>query len=249
MTATPGSVAPTASEPAAPLRRIRFGLTERVAHWIHAAGFFAMLATGLVLYLPMLASTVGNRPLAKALHLASAALWLTGLALVATLGDRGALRRARRELERFDDDDLRWLRRRGPAPQGRFNAGQKAHTVIQAALATLFVVSGVLLWLGERATELRLPGTIAVHDVSMFAASLLVAGHLYLALVHEPTRPAMSGMVSGEVDAAWAREHHAKWHREDAGRPPRPGPARLALGLVIALAGVAGTVALVADVL
>ena len=31
----------------------RFGRTERSLHWVHATGFLAMLATGLVLYLPV----------------------------------------------------------------------------------------------------------------------------------------------------------------------------------------------------
>ncbi|HEX8102601.1 MAG TPA: hypothetical protein VF533_08320 [Solirubrobacteraceae bacterium] len=41
----------------------------------------------------------------------------------------------------------------------------------------LFVVSGVLLWPGERNTALRLPGTIAVPDLTALAAGALVAGH------------------------------------------------------------------------
>ena len=134
-----------------------------------------MFATGLVLYMPALAQLFSSRPIVKGIHLVAAVAWLTALALVALLGDRRALRRTRRELERFDADDLRWLRRR-PAPQGRFNAGQKAHAIVQAALALLFTVSGALLWLGERNTDLRLPGTIALHDASMVVAGALVAG-------------------------------------------------------------------------
>src|SRR4051812_41743680 len=177
MTATPGSVTPTVSDAR---RVVRFGRTERTLHWVHASAFLAMLATGLVLYLPMLAQVVSDRPLMKAMHLAAAAGWLTALLLVAVLGDRRAPGRTPRELERFDVDDLRWLRGR-PARQGRFNAGQKAHAAVQAALALLFVVSGALLWLGERNTALRLPGTIALHDVAMYVAAALVVGHVYMA--------------------------------------------------------------------
>jgi formate dehydrogenase subunit gamma len=232
MTATPGSATPTASEP----RLVpRFGVTERALHWIHAAAFFALLGSGLVLYLPSLAERVGSRPVVKAVHLAVAVGWLGLIVLVVLLGDRRALRRARRELERFDDDDLRWLRGR-PAPQGRFNAGQKAHAVLQAALAVLLLVSGVLLWLGERNTTLRLDGTILLHDLATYVAVLLVAGHLVLALVWPRTRPALRGMVSGEVRAGWAREHHAKW--DPAPAPPSAPRGRAALGagvLVLAL--------------
>ena len=114
MTAMPGSVTPTVSD----ARRVaRFGRTERTLHWVHATAFFAMLATGLVLYLPVLAQVVSNRPLMKAMHLVAATAWLTALLLVAVLGNRRALGRTRRELERFDADDLRWLRG-APCPRG-----------------------------------------------------------------------------------------------------------------------------------
>jgi formate dehydrogenase subunit gamma len=249
MTATRTSVAPTASEP--PATVARFGATERAVHWVHATAFFALAATGLALYLPVLASAIGDRPLLKALHLGTAAAWLTALLALALGGDRRRLRRTRQELERFTDDDLAWLARRPGARAGRFNAGQKAHAVLQAALAALFVVTGVLLYLGERDTALRFAGTIPVHDACTFVALALVAGHLYLALVNEPTRPALRGMTEGRVDAAFAREHHAAWTPEPdaAAAPWRPtARARLAAALVL-LAGAAGTLVLVFDTL
>ncbi|MHB8656552.1 MAG: cytochrome b/b6 domain-containing protein [Solirubrobacteraceae bacterium] len=247
MTATPGSVAPTVSEP----RYVRrFGGTERTLHWAHASAFFAMLATGLVLYLPGLAAHIGSRPLLKALHLAAAVAWLLALALIATLGDRRALCRTRRELERFGPDDARWLRGRR-APQGRFNAGQKVHAIIQAAFSVLFVVSGTLLWLGERNTALRLSGTIVLHDGLMYLAVLLVLGHIYLALFGRSTRPALRGMVRGTVDAGWAREHHSKWtpplHVAPNERPLQRRAIALSALLIIG-AGIGGT-ALVQDAL
>ena len=106
---------------------------------------------------------------------------------------------SRRSAERFDADDRRFLalRRRGRPrgwrgriPQGRFNAAEKSHAIVQAALAVLFAVSGVLLWLGERDTTFRLPGTVALHDAAMYVAIVLVLGHLYLALITaRPARP------------------------------------------------------------
>lgn len=216
--------------------RPRFGATERTLHWIHAAGFTAMLATGLVLYLPAL-SGLGGRPLVKALHLGAATAWGLGLALVALLGDRAALRATRRQVERLDDDDLRWLRG-SRAPQGRFNAGQKIHAVLQVAFAALFVVSGALLWLGERDTSFQLSGTVPLHDGATFISLALVLGHLFLALVWPPTRPALRGIVRGSVDAAWALRHHPKWARDEPAEPPRR-PTRRQLGLagVVALTG------------
>jgi formate dehydrogenase subunit gamma len=210
-TPTHGSAAATATERE---RVARFDATERLLHWVHALAFFVLLGSGLILYLPSLADAFGNRPLAKDIHLITAIVWFAALLAIGLLGNRRALGRDRREIERFDADDLAWLRGR-PAPQGRFNAGQKAHAILQAALAVLFTVSGVLLWLGERNTSFRLDGTIVLHDGAMFVAVALVAGHLFLALVWPTTRPALRGMVRGDVDAEWAAEHHTKWMADD----------------------------------
>ena len=207
MTATPGSGTPMA--PDAALVR-RFSRTERALHWIHAIAFFALLLTGLVLYLPALSGVLGSRESVKNAHLYIAAGWAVLIVLTVLLGDRRGLRRTIHEVEGFDSDDGRWLRRRG-APQGRFNAGQKIHTVIQAAFAVLFVISGLLLWFGEQNTNLRFGGTIVLHDGITLMATVLVLGHLYLALVHPRTRPSMRGIVLGTVREDWAREHHAKW--------------------------------------
>jgi formate dehydrogenase subunit gamma len=129
---------------------------------------------------------------------------------VVALGDRRGLRRTLRDLDLFDDDDLGWLRRRH-RPQGRFNAGQKLNAAVTAAFALLFAISGALLWLGERDTRFRLAGTVRLHDALTYASIVLVAGHLYLALIYPATRHALRGITLGEVREDWAREHHANW--------------------------------------
>jgi formate dehydrogenase subunit gamma len=245
MTVTPGSASPTATErPAAAAVVPRFGATERTLHWIHAAAFFVMLATGLVLYLPALSNVFADRPTFKAIHLVTAVVWLAALALIAILGNRRVLADDLGEIERFDDDDVRWLRGK-TAPQGRFNAGQKAHAVVQGALAVLFTVSGVLLWLGERNTSFRLSGTIVLHDGAMYVAVVLVLGHLFLSLVWPTTRPALRGIVRGSVDAAWARAHHAKWRPASAPDWVPPGAAAVGVAALVAVAaGIAVALAL-----
>lgn len=197
----------------------RFSRTERTLHWVHAAAFFVLLATGLVLYLPSLASAVGRRPFVKDVHVYTALAWLVAIAAVVVLGDRRGLRRTLAELETLDADDRRWLRGRG-APQGRFNAGQKLNAALTAAFALLFAVSGFLLWYGERDTRFRFASTILLHDGLAYVSVALLAGHLYLALVHPRTRHALRGMTLGDVREDWAREHHAKWlaAAEAAGR-------------------------------
>jgi formate dehydrogenase subunit gamma len=191
--------------------RRRFTRAERTLHWANAVFFFFLLVTGLALYLPSLAVLVGRRPLVQSVHFWSGVAWIAVLAAIVLAGDRKGIRRTARELDRFDRDDIRWLLARRPAPQGRFNAGQKINAALTGAFTILFAVSGVLLWLGERDTSLRFASTVVLHDGLMYVSLVLLIGHLYLAVIHPATRHALRGITVGTVSEEWAARHHAKW--------------------------------------
>ncbi|HEY2353596.1 MAG TPA: cytochrome b/b6 domain-containing protein [Gaiellaceae bacterium] len=190
----------------------RFSPVERLLHWVNALGFFFLLATGLILYLPSLSILVARRQLIQSMHFWAGVGWLAALAIVVALGFRRLLRTAR-ELESFDGDDLRWLRG-GKAPQGKFNAGQKINAALTAAFTLLFGLSGLLLWFGEHDTRLRFASTVILHDGLMYVSLSLLVGHLDLALIHPTTRHALRGMTVGTVSEEWAHRHHGKWKPE-----------------------------------
>ncbi len=49
------------------------------------------------------------------------------------------------------------------------------------------------------------------HGLAAGAATLLVAGHVYLAVLHPATRHALRGITLGTVRRDWAEDHHADW--------------------------------------
>lgn len=222
----------------------RFARTERWLHWVHGVSFLLMLATGLVLFLPMLAGLVGNRPLVKGAHLIVAVAWLAGIALVLLLGDRRTVRRSWRQFLALDRDDVRWLTSQAAraTPQGRFNGGQRLHGLVQGALLILFYVSGAILWLGERDNDLRLPGALALHDGAMLLGGAFVVGHIWIAL-SPGTRVSLSGMTDGTVPTSYAERHHAAW---DPATEPVERPAPLTVGRLVAAAAVVVVAALLA---
>ena len=175
----------------------RFSRTERTLHWVNAAGFLLLLATGLILYLPRLSVLVGRRPLMKDIHLWGGIGWIGALAIVIVLGDRRGIVRTARDLEVLRPS--------------RFNVGQKVNALLNAAFALLFLVTGLLLWFGERNTRFRFTSTVLVHDVLMYAALTLLVGHLYLALIHPATRHSLRGMTRGTVREDWAELHYPRW--------------------------------------
>lgn len=214
---------------ARPARISRFSVAERLLHWLLAVTFFVMLGSGLALYVPALSNLVA-RPTAKAWHIDASLALLAGVAVL-LITHWSELRATLRELDRFDRHDASWLRGaprhllscRPSPPQRRFNAGQKLNSALVAGLMGVAFLTGFLLWYGERNTRYRFAGTVIVHDWAMFALIILVAGHLYLALVHPSTRHALRGIILGSVNREWARRHHATWVAEQEADEQRTG--------------------------
>jgi formate dehydrogenase subunit gamma len=205
-------------------RVLRFTRSERAVHSLIAVAFFSLLISGLV---------VGRRGkfhnVMYAWHLVSAGALVAGVALVFVAGNRRALKGSARDLLQLGAEDRRWLARapsrtlaQAPMPAtGRFNAGQKLNFVSVCVLLAALYVSGV---------DTIVEGTqhnliFAVHKVATIAASILVAGHIYMAIVKRDTRAALRGMLTGEVDREWASEHYPGWTsaqpRAHSERPPR----------------------------
>jgi formate dehydrogenase subunit gamma len=208
----------TVGQPTRAGRVVRFTLTERLLHLVVVISFFAMLGTGLALYFSGLAQYI-TRPTAKSIHLWAAIVMFASAFVIPLLGNRRAVARSMEEVQHFDVDDAAWisgglhrLTSDTPAPpQGRFNAGQKLNTTISAGLLVVLGFTGLLLWLGERNTSWRFAGSVPMHDLAALLVTVLVAGHMYLALINPSTRHALRGMVQGDVDRDWAAHHHASW--------------------------------------
>src|SRR3954447_22436699 len=91
----------------------RFGLSERIAHWLLAAAFASMLATGVFM------GGIGplhHRAILIA-HVGSAIVLVSGIAaLIALRRSRLPLAQTARDLRPLDARDRRWLRLPPPRP-------------------------------------------------------------------------------------------------------------------------------------
>jgi formate dehydrogenase subunit gamma len=183
----------------------RFSRTERAFHWVHAAAFLVLLGSGLCLYLPSLAELVGRRPLLKDVHIYTAVAWLVALVLIFVFGDQESLVDTAREVNELTPS--------------RMNVGQKLNTIVTAAFAVLFTVTGFFLWYGERNTRFRMPQALLVHDWLMYVSFFLFVGHLFLAVIYPKTRHSLNGMTRGWVDADWALVNHPEWASELRNEP------------------------------
>jgi formate dehydrogenase subunit gamma len=210
----------------------RFSGADRMVHWVIAGSFFALLVSGLGLWLPPNMNPVlDHREAVRTVHL-DAALILVAV-MIPALGRGGPLRKLWRDVEMFTRDDWRWLRRIAvPSrwrheplpPQGRFNAGQKLNTVFTAAGIVGFIVTGAVMWQGERLAPSLANAADQWHIWLMFIMVPLIAGHIAVATLFPSTRPAMRGILFGVVRLDFARRRHARW--ADAVAPLTDGQSR-----------------------
>jgi len=183
-----------------PRRLARWTRTERAVHWVHATAFCVLLGSGLCLYLPSLSERISRRPLLKHIHLYTAVAWAVALVVIFLVGDRRSLLRLAREVDLL-------------GVPSRMNRRQKANTIITAAFAILFAVSGFDLWYGERDTRFRFANALLIHDWLMYISFFLFVGHLFYAVVLPSTRHSLNGMTRGWVWEDWARYRHPEWVR------------------------------------
>ena len=193
-----------------PDRVRRFTVSERAVHWLTALTSLILVLSGL-----LVGRSGAFHNVMYAMHLAAAGLLLCGALLIVATDDQRAVRRTARELGRLREEDHEWLgaipeRLLHAAPEppvARFNAGQKINFMLVCILLAVLYVSGIDTIIAGTHHNL----VFASHKLGTIALSVLVAGHLYMALVNRATRPALRGMLTGQVDRKWAREHYPRW--------------------------------------
>ena len=196
-----------------PVRRPRFDGTERAVHWVTAVVALALVATGAVMYVGPLAGLVGHRGTVRTVHFWCGVVVPVPLVLGLLAPRRGrALRADARALERLDADDRAWLRRRPSAGPGKFNAGQKLNTAFLLGAGVVLFLTGLMLRAATSFPVTLRTGATFVHDWFAIGLTLLVLGHVVLAL-RDPG--ALAGITRGSVRVDWARRHHPRWTDPD----------------------------------
>lgn len=223
---TTDSPLPAADRPL-PARIERFALSTRLLHWLNAALFLILLVSGFLIYIPAVkAPAIGGYRLVPLLHIIFGIAWiLAPLSVVILLRRRRALIADVTDALAPEPGDVAWLRyavltvlgaRLRPPRTGKFNAGQKLNTwywlLASVALATTGLVLAVNVFTKSVFEAAFVEQVFPLHQLIALISLIPLAGHLYVALVNRSTRPALSGMVDGNVDAQWAREHHPDWY-------------------------------------
>ncbi len=213
---------------------LRFTAATRAFHWVHAVPFLVLLLTGLSLFLPPVKSVhIGGYRLVPLIHVIVGVAFIVGVPLlVIAVRNRRALATDLRQALTPEPGDAAWGRyavyallgaRVAEPPAGKYNLGQKLNSAFWIAVTAGLMGSGVVLAVNFFTKRVFGAGFVEQaftwHDALMFLAIPVLLGHLYLALVNPATRPSLRGILTGRVDAAWARRHHARWAAASAPEP------------------------------
>jgi formate dehydrogenase subunit gamma len=204
---------------------LRHPVYTRVLHWAVALFFFLALFSGFGIYLPWLfrwfTPIFGGGPLSRELH-----PWF-GIGFVFFFGLQMLNWIKAMAWTKADSNWMRGLKKiisgeekMEPPDTGFFNAGQKMQFWEIVAGCVVYLVTGVVLWIGA-ATFGRIAVAVCyvLHDIS---ALIMLGGifiHVYLSTIGEPGT--FQAMTRGAVSEAWAWTFHPAWFKEVTGRDAR----------------------------
>ncbi len=195
---------------------LRFDRVERLAHWVNAAFFTALILTALPLYFGQVEALVGRRAVIAEIHTWTGILLPVPL-LISMSGSWG--KRFRADISRFGlwtQSELNWLRSIGRYPlveSDKFNPGQKLNALfIGSSIVVMFGTGFILHWFNFFPLDWR-TGATFVHDVLAFAIVVVILGHIFFALTH---REALKSIFTGHITRSWAAQHAKRWFAEEA---------------------------------
>jgi formate dehydrogenase subunit gamma len=202
----------------------RFGGLDRFAHWLTAACFIVLALSGLnisvgrFVLLPVIGpdAFTALSQTGKYLHNYLAWPFMLGVVLMFLLWVKDNLPSAL---------DITWLKQGGGLfakgvhpPAERFNAGQKLIFWSVVAGGVALSVSGIIMLFppdgGAAVSQLQMWTTI--HALVGVVLIAVIIGHIYIGSIG--MEGAFDAMGSGEVDLAWAREHHKLWVERELAR-------------------------------
>lgn len=195
----------------------RYKPNERSNHWITAISFVMLALSGLALFHPAMfwltALFVGG-PWTRILHpFIGLVMFVSFMGLVLRFWHHNFL----------DAADVKWMMQIGDVLTNReerlpaigsYNAGQKL--LFWSLLVSMvgLLLTGLVMWRAYFSHFFHIDiirAASLLHALFGFVIIAAITVHIYAAIW---IKGSIKAMTRGTVSYAWARRHHANWHRE-----------------------------------
>lgn len=198
----------------------RYHLPDMLLHWSVALGFVLALVSGYFIFFQgtstLLDTTAGF--VLRLAHRIGAVLLVAAPVIYFIFSKKrfGFL-----VAFKYDKNDLGWLKAAPKhyftggdlPPQGKYNTGQKMYFLFAILCCLLLALSGFAMWF-EWFTETAALVMLAIHDISALAIGLFFFVHVYLVVFHPHERTSFNAMITGYMDADYAKHSHELWYKE-----------------------------------
>ncbi|MFZ3129628.1 MAG: cytochrome b/b6 domain-containing protein [Desulfosporosinus sp.] len=205
---------------------LRFGATERLSHWVHAVAFFTLLFTGLGVLSASFApamSIFGGIQNTMIIHRVVAVIFVVVVGLLFFVGDTSGHRFWLKAVFTWKEADFKHVMTfpqeffgfntdgKFP-PQDKFNGGEKINSMLTIFGSIFITLSGIVMWFASSFPAGLVRWAYPVHDLAAFMMATAITGHLYLAIIHPKSNPALKGIINGYVKTSFAKHHYLKWY-------------------------------------
>lgn len=204
----------------------RFTPSERWLHNVVMLTFIALLMTGMGMLMYNLKGDQGpSRQFIVTIHKYISLVFLTAPVLLVVFGNRRVWKENFRLLTTWGKKDIEWLMKKPLTsvfndmklpPDDKFNPGQKTWATLAVGGSIVLAVTGVIMWL-TGSPILALAG----HTVVAIGLAFALSGHIFMAVGNKETRPSITSIIDGQVDAEWAIHHHPLWMERETRRRVR----------------------------
>lgn len=197
----------------------RWGIFDRIIHWTVATLFILLAITGLslmfgkVVLIPLLGGDgfAAYASLAITVHNYLGPLFVAVLVILILSWIKHNF---------INENDIKWFKAGGGGiignqhvSCGRFNGGEKVWFWIVTLVGLTVGISGLILDF-PNFDQVRNTMQIAslVHGALSLIWIAIAFGHIYIGTIG--SEGSLDGMLTGEVDENWAKQHHDLWYDE-----------------------------------
>lgn len=206
----------------------RWSIFDRIIHWSTASLFILLAITGLsmmfgrYLLIPVLGGDgfAAYASFAILVHNYLGPLFVAVLVILILSWIKHNV---------IDENDIKWFKAGGGGiigdqhvSCGRFNGGEKVWFWIVTLVGLSVGISGLILdFPNFEQVRSTMQTASLVHGALSVIWIAIAFGHIYIGTIG--SEGSLDGMVTGEVDENWAKQHHDLWYDEVKNGKPETG--------------------------